>query len=339
MHTIDLRSDTITRPTDAMREAISKAEVGDDVYQEDPSINRLQQAAAEITGKEAALFVSSGSMGNLISLYIQGGRGNEVLTHRTSHIIEHELGSPAAIAGVLTIGLDGERGLLSAQEIERHLHPQDYTTCSTTLIELENTISGTCYPLEQLSEIRDVADRHDLKIHMDGARLFNAAVAQQVEVREICQYTDTLSFCLSKGLGAPVGSMLCGSEKFIAQAMKIRKMLGGGMRQAGFLAAAGIYALENHVERLSDDHRHAREIAEALSAAPWASIDPQQVETNIVVFKTVGTSPEQVVRALGDQGVICFDMGPDSIRMVTHLHINDKDTDQVCRVISGLSFQ
>jgi threonine aldolase len=337
MYSIDLRSDTITRPTEGMRKAMYTAEVGDDVYGEDPSVNSLQQRAADITGKEAALFVSSGSMGNLISLYIQGGRGNEVLTHRESHIIAHEVGSPAAIAGVLTIGLDGDRGLLSAEEIEARLHPQDYASCETTLIEIENTIGGTCYPIDRLKELRACADTHNLKIHTDGARLFNAAVAQQVPVKALCEYTDTVSFCLSKGLGTPAGSMLCGPREFIEKARKVRKMLGGGMRQIGILAAAGIYALENNVERLEDDHRHARQIAEALSQCYWADIDPDQVETNIIVFNTPNHPASKVVSALNQEGLICFDMGPSSIRMVTHLHITDDDTDKACEIIKRLS--
>lgn len=337
MYGIDLRSDTITRPTEGMRRAMYEAEVGDDVYREDPSVNTLEQMAADITGKEAAVFVSSGSMGNLISLYIQGGRGNEVLTHRESHIIAHELGSPAAIAGVLTIGLDGDRGLLSAREIEAHLHPQDYTNCETTLIEIENTIGGTCYPVDRLREIRACADTHNLNIHTDGARVFNAATAQQVPVKTLCEYTDTVSFCLSKGLGSPAGSMLCGPREFIDKARKVRKMLGGGMRQIGILAAAGIYALENHADRLADDHRHARQIAEALSQSSWAEIDPDQVETNIIVFSTPNHPASKVVSALKREGIICFDMGPSSIRMVTHLHITDEDTDNACEVISRIS--
>jgi threonine aldolase len=238
---------------------------------------------------------------------------------------------------VLTIGLDGDRGLLSAREIEAHLHPQDYTNCETTLIEIENTIGGTCYPVDRLREIRACADTHNLNIHTDGARVFNAATAQQVPVKTLCEYTDTVSFCLSKGLGSPAGSMLCGPREFIDKARKVRKMLGGGMRQIGILAAAGIYALENHADRLADDHRHARQIAEALSQSSWAEIDPDQVETNIIVFSTPNHPASKVVSALKREGIICFDMGPSSIRMVTHLHITDEDTDNACEVISRIS--
>ncbi|MCF7941376.1 MAG: low-specificity L-threonine aldolase [Spirochaetia bacterium] len=336
MRTIDLRSDTTTRPVPAMRAAMAAAEVGDDVYREDPTINRLEEMTARITGKDASLFVSSGSMGNLISLYIEGGRGNEVLTHRESHIMLHEVGSPAAIAGVMPVGLDGSRGILDRRTIEAHLHPDDYTVSRATLIELENTKDGACYPIETLREIRACADEHQLKIHMDGARLFNAAVAQQQQISDICRYADSLSFCLSKGLGAPAGSMLCGSRSFIDQALKVRKMLGGGMRQIGILAAAGIYALEHHVERLAEDHAHAQQIAQALSQCSWASIDPELTETNIIFFDTPEVPSEQVVALLEKQGVLCFSTGWHTIRMVTHLDVSQEDTDRVVQVIKDL---
>lgn len=336
MKTIDLRSDTTTRPGQAMREAMAAAEVGDDVYREDPTARALETRAAQLTGKEAALFVSSGSMGNLITLYLNGGRGNEVLTHKESHIIQHELGSPAAIAGVLTIGLDGENGILSRETIEEHLHPDDYTLSSVTMIEVENTMNGTCYPLQTLKEIRACADSRGLTVHMDGARLFNAVIAQGVSAEEICRYADTVSFCLSKGLGAPAGSMLCGSREFIDRALRVRKMLGGGMRQIGILAAAGIYALDHHIERLKEDHIHAKQIAYALDAAGWADIDPEKVETNIIFFKTHDIPAEHVVQLLAERGILCFSTEYDTIRMVTHLDISEEDTDRVAQEVMAL---
>ena len=284
MKYFDMRSDTLTKPTTAMREAIMHAEVGDDVYHEDPTTNELEKRAAELTGKGAALYVTSGSMGNLLALYINCGRGNEVLAHRNSHIIEHEVGSPAAIAGVLPIGLDGERGLLNPSEIEKHLFPRDYAMASVGMIEVENTTNGTCYPLQSLRDISVLAAKHSIPVHMDGARLMNAAIALDIPASEICQYADTVTFCLSKGLGAPVGSMLCGSSEFILEARKVRKMLGGGMRQAGILAAAGLYALDNNIKRLADDHNNAAKISNALAAASWAEIDPTLIETNIIIF-------------------------------------------------------
>ncbi len=336
MKTYDMRSDTFTKPAQAMREAIMSAEVGDDVYQEDPTVNKLEKRAAEITGKEAAIYVTSGSMGNLIALYINGGRGNEVLAHRNSHIIEHEVGSPAAIAGVLPIGLDGERGLLDPAEIKKHLFPRDYAMASVGLIEVENTTNGTCYPIQTLKEIAALAAEHNIPVHMDGARLMHAVIALNVSAKEICKYVDTVSFCLSKGLGAPVGSMLCGSSEFILKARKVRKMLGGGMRQSGILAAAGLYALDNNIRRLAEDHTNAARISEALASTSWAEIDPGMVETNIIIFNTPGTDAELIVERLGAAGILCFSVGPDAIRMVTHLDISHEDTDEICRIIREL---
>ncbi|NQT60616.1 MAG: low-specificity L-threonine aldolase [Bacteroidetes bacterium] len=332
----DMRSDTLTKPAAAMREAIMSAEVGDDVYHEDPTINELEKRAAELTGKEAALYVTSGSMGNLLALYINCGRGNEVLAHRNSHIIEHEVGSPAAIAGVLPIGLDGERGLLDPSEIEKHLFPRDYAMASVGMIEVENTTNGTCYPLQTLKEIAALAAKHSIPIHMDGARLMNAVTALDVPVKDICRFADTVSFCLSKGLGAPVGSMLCGSSEFILKARKVRKMLGGGMRQAGILAAAGLYALDNNIKRLADDHNNAAKISEALASVSWADIDPNMVDTNIIIFNTPGTNAELIVEKLKTAGILCFSVDPDAIRMVTHLDISNEDADEICRIIREL---
>jgi len=332
----DMRSDTFTKPSTEMRKAMMNAEVGDDVYHEDPTINELERRAAELTGKESSIYVTSGSMGNLLALYINCGRGNEVLTHRNSHIIEHEVGSPAAIAGVLPIGLDGERGLLDPAEIKKHLFPRDYAMASVGLIEVENTINGTCYPLQTLKEIAALAAAHRIPIHMDGARLMHAAIALDVTAKEICQYADTVSFCLSKGLGAPVGSMLCGTSEFILKARKVRKMLGGGMRQAGILAAAGLYALDNNIQRLADDHNNAAKISEALASVSWADIDPIMVESNIIIFNTPGTSSELIVEKLEAAGILCFSVGSDAIRMVTHLDISHEDTAEICRLIREL---
>ena len=336
MKTYDMRSDTFTKPSIMMRKAMMNAEVGDDVYHEDPTINELERRAAELTGKEAALYVTSGSMGNLLALYINGGRGNEVLAHKNSHIIEHEVGSPAAIAGVLPIGLEGERGLLDPAEIEKHLFPRDYAMASVGLIEVENTTNGTCYPLQTLKEIAALAAAHDIPVHMDGARLMHAVIALGVTAKEICQYTDTVSFCLSKGLGAPVGSVLCGTSKFILKARKVRKMLGGGMRQAGILAAAGIYALDNNIQRLADDHNNAAKISKALAATSWAGIDPKTVESNIIIFSTPGSNAELIVEKLADIDILCFSVSPDAIRMVTHLDISNDDADEICRLIREL---
>jgi threonine aldolase len=338
MKRYDLRSDTITKPTEAMRKAMYEAEVGDDVYREDPTTNKLEQLGAQLSGKERSLFVSSGSMGNLISLYLNGGRSNEVLTASNSHIIQHEIGSIAAIAGVLPIALDVPRGILSASDLEGKVKSGNYDMATTTLIEVENTIGGYCYPLENLEGIRDFANCHNLLVHMDGARVFNAQVATKIPVKTYASYADTLTFCLSKGLGAPVGSLLCGNESFINKAMTIRKMLGGGMRQNGILAAAGLYALEHNIKRLAEDHEHARAIALALEKAGWAQVDKQGVQTNIVFFTVEGYEATDIVKKLAKVGILANNEGP-MVRLVTNLDLSDEDTDAVCKILGTFNLE
>ena len=338
MKTFDLRSDTVTKPSEGMKKAMYRAEVGDDVYGEDPTINRLKDQAAEITGKKAALFVPSGSMGNLIPLYLLGGRGNEILAHKNSHILHYEMASVSALAGILPVGVEGSRGILKPENLALHIRPQVYYMPRATLIEIENTHNregGTCYSLNDLKAVKEFAVQHGMYVHMDGARVFNAAAAVNLPVKRIASFTDTLTFCLSKGLGAPVGSLLCGSKEFIAEARRVRKLLGGGMRQAGILAAAGIYALENNVERLVTDHEHAKVIANALRDTNWADIDPESVETNIVIFTTPNHPAERMVSALKRRGILCGASGGDKIRMVTHLEISRDDITQICDIIGG----
>ncbi len=340
MKIYDLRSDTVTKPTPAMREAMSKAEVGDDVYGEDATINLLQDRAAEITGKQAAIFVPSGSMGNLIAIYVQAGKGREVLTHKNSHIIHYELSSAASIAGSSVIGLDGERGILTPEAIKPLIRDDIYYMPVSGLIELENTHNkegGTCYSEAELKAVSELAKEHSLPVHIDGARIFNAAEASGISVKQISSYADTVTFCISKGLGAPVGSLLCGSTRFIAEARRVRKMLGGGMRQAGILAAAGLYSLDNHVERIADDHAAAKEIAAALAETSWASIDPAKVETNIIFFETKGCSASEAVDALKKQGVLCSAAGFHAVRMVTSLAVEREDIGPICKIIESLS--
>ncbi len=335
MKKYDLRSDTLTRPGKEMRKAMYIADVGDDVYAEDPTINKLQLMAAKITGKKAALFIPSGSMGNLIALYINCGKGNEVLTQKNSHIMHYELSSVTAVAGVMPIAVDGKRGILTPEELERHLRPDIYYMSRVKMIEIENSHNkegGTCYKLNELKAVSDFAKKYKLKVHMDGARMFNAATAANIPVKKMCSFVDTVTFCLSKGLGAPVGSVLCGSEQFIAEARRVRKMLGGGMRQAGILAAAGIYALENNIKALSTDMENATKIAKALDVVKWADIDLETVETNIIYFKT-SIKADTIVAGLEKKGVICGAAGPHSIRMVTHLGISNEDTESICRII------
>ncbi len=335
MRVFDLRSDTVTKPTKAMREAMAWAEVGDDVYREDPTMGKLEERAAALTGKERALFVPSGCMGNLIALTVQAGRGTEVLTASSSHIIGHEIGSLAAIAGALPITIDVPRGVLSAKDLEGRVKGGAYDSATTAVISVENTIGGFCYPIENLAGIRAFADAHHLKVHMDGARIFNAQVATGIPVSTWASYSDTITFCLSKGLGAPIGSLLCGSEEFIRKALTVRKMLGGGMRQTGILAAAGLYALDHHVERLADDHRHARMIAESLTRSGWAQVDMEGVETNIIFFTVPTIQAAQVVDRLKAVGILANTEG-SVVRLVTNLDISDDDTLAICALIERL---
>lgn len=340
MKYIDLRSDTVTRPSQAMREAMYRAEVGDDVYGEDPSVNRLQEMAADITGKEDALFVSSGSMGNLIPVFLCCGRGNEVLLDSRAHIVIHEMAAVSGIAGSLPIQIPTADGVLCVRDLEQRVEPDIYYCAKTRMVALENThnaAGGTFYALLRLKEIKDFARERGLSVHMDGARVFNAAAASGAGVKEIAAQADTVTFCLSKGLGAPVGAMLCGSRAFIAEARRTRKMLGGGMRQAGILAAAGIYALENNVERLVQDHRNARVIARALAETSWAELDPDSVPTNILYAGTPRHPAERAAAALKQRGVLCGATGKNELRFVTHLDVSERDAAEAADVIRSLA--
>lgn len=339
MKTYDLRSDTVTLPSPAMRKAMHDAEVGDDVYTDDPTVNRLQEMAAEITGTEAALFVSSGSMGNLIPVYLNCGRGNELLIDSRGHIVQHELASCTAIAGALPVTIPTDKGLLAVADLERRIQPDIYYCQRTRMVELEDThnaAGGTWYPLATLREIAAFARRRGLAVHLDGARVFNASIASGAAVRDIAACADTVTFCLSKGLGCPVGAMLCGRTEFIAEARRVRKMLGGGMRQVGILAAAGIYALRHNVERLAEDHENARLIAAALADTRWASLDPGNVSTNIIYFDTPGRSADVVVKALEAAGIRSGAAGASTIRFVTHLDIRREDAQQVAAIVRRL---
>ena len=340
MKVYDLRSDTVTRPSPAMRKAMYEAEVGDDVYGEDPSVNKLQEMSAGITGKEAALFVSSGSMGNLIPLYLNCGRGNEVLCDSRSHIVQHELGSAAAIAGSLPVQIPTDRGILDVEQLESRIQPEIYYCARTRMIAVENThnaAGGTFYPLSTLRNIGVFARRRKMSVHMDGARLFNASVASGDPVKALCAEADTVTFCISKGLGAPVGALLCGTKELIAEARRVRKLLGGGMRQAGIIAAAGVYALNNNIERLAEDHENARTLAQALACTSWAALVPDEVATNIIYFRTPDRSADDVVHALEQKGILSGPAaGPDVIRLVTHLDVSRKDTAEIARIVKEM---
>lgn len=335
----DLRSDTVTRPSDGMRKAIYEADVGDDVYGEDPSVNRLQEHAAETTGKEDALFLTSGSMGNLIPLMVNCARGSEFLIDAEGHMLHYEMGSYSAIAGSLPVPIAGKRGILSAELLAPKLKPSIYYMTQPKLVVLENThnrAGGSCYSPESLKEIRTFAREHALKVHMDGARVFNAAAATGVSVKEIADCADTITFCLSKGLGAPVGAVLCSTRDFIREARRVRKLLGGGMRQAGILAAAGLYALEHNVERLAEDHGNARLLAETLAELTWCEIEPEDVETNILFFDTPEVEAARISKLLAENGVLANPSGSRRIRMVTNLDLSTEDITAVCRILRTL---
>ncbi len=337
MKTYDLRSDTVTRPGPGMRKAMADAEVGDDVYGEDPTVNLLQEMAAEITGKEAALFVSTGSMGNLIPIYLSCGRGNELLIEAHGHSVQHELAGVTALAGSLPIMVAAEKGILTPSLLEPWIQPDIYYCARTRMIVIENThnaAGGTFYTQRALRDMSAFARAKGLSLHMDGARLFNAAAASGLSARAISAETDTVTFCLSKGLGAPVGALLCGPRDFIAEARRVRKMLGGGMRQAGIVAAAGVYALQHNVERLAEDHENAKEIARALAGTGWARLDPGEVVTNIVYFHTPGRDAQAVVDALAQKGILSGANGGDRVRVVTHLDITREDTKRITEILA-----
>jgi threonine aldolase len=337
---IDLRSDTVTKPTPAMRRAMAEAEVGDDVYSEDPTINRLQQRAAEIFQRDAALFFPSGSMANLTAIKTWTHHGSEVICEAQAHIYLYEMASISAIAGCMPNTVPAPNGTLTWDLIEPLIRPHIYYRAQTAVIELENTHNmhgGTVYPPEISDDICDRAHKVGLKVHLDGARIFNAATALGKTVAEITGKFDSVMFCLSKGLGAPVGSMLVGSREFIDKAHITRKLLGGGMRQAGVLAAAGLIALEETPKRLHVDHENARHLAEGLAKIPGIAIDPKKVVTNILIFDVTpsGKSAAEVVAALGKHGVLCGATGKTTIRMVTHFDVDRAAIDRALAVIAG----
>lgn len=332
MNFIDLRSDTVTQPTQAMREAMAQAPVGDDVYGEDPSVNRLQEMAAERLGKEAALFVPSGTMGNLAAILAHCTRGDEVILGNKAHTFLFEAGGISALGGVHSCQIPNqEDGTLALDDILSAIRPDDAHQPITRLVTLENThnrCGGVVLNVEYTQAVGNLAHEHDLRLHLDGARLFNAAAALGVDAKALVEPVDSVTFCLSKGLCAPVGSILCGSQDFIQRAHRIRKQLGGGMRQAGVLAAAGIVALETMVERLSVDHQHARSLAQGLGQIPGLVLDPGTPYTNMVFLSLVddahiGTA-SQVARRLADQGVKVGVVSERRFRLVTHYWIDDE---------------
>ena len=334
MNAVDLRSDTVTLPTDTMRRAMANAELGDDVYGEDPTVRRLESLAAGMTGKEAALFVPSGTMANLISLLTHCGRGDEVILGDQAHIFFYEQGGSAAVGGIhpRTIA-NRPDGTFDLEALKEAIRGDDPHFPRTRLIAVENThnrCSGSPLPADYLRAVAAVAAEHGLGVHMDGARIFNAAVALDVPVTALTAPVDSLSFCLSKGLAAPVGSLICGREAFIRAARRNRKLLGGGMRQAGVIAAAGIVALQEMIERLAEDHHNARRLAEGLSAMRWARVDPDRVRTNIVYvdLDPAGPSAGETVARLAEEGLRVGATGPRQFRAVTHYGITEADIER-----------
>ncbi len=327
--TIDLRSDTVTRPSLEMRAAMAAAEVGDDVYGEDPTVNLLERRAAEVFGREAALFVPTGTMGNQIAIRLHTHPGQEVIAESRAHILDWEMATTAVFSGCLVRAVEADRGILTWKHIEPAIYARGAFRAATGLIEIENTANlagGSCTPVPVLEEIWAGAKEKKLPTHLDGARIFNAAAALGTDVRSLTRGFDTVMFCLSKGLGAPVGSMLTGSAELMDSARLFRKGLGGGMRQAGVLAAAGLMALERGPKRLHEDHANARLLAEALAHMDGVEIDLDAVETNIVIFKLAGgRSAADLTARLKARGILMSAVGPSAVRLVTHLDVSRGD--------------
>ncbi len=339
MKIIDLRSDTVTRPSPGMRQAMASAEVGDDVYGEDPSVNRLQERVAELLGKEAALFVSSGTQANQVGLGLLARAGEEIICDEGSHPVNFEAGALAALWGIQVRTLRGTRGLLDPAEVEAAVRPDNEHYPRTRVLEIENTHNrggGTVYPLERVRALAEVARRRGLHVYLDGARLLNASVAAGVPARAYAECATLASICLSKGLGAPAGSVLAGPRDLVREGRRLRKRLGGGMRQAGILAAAGLYALDRNVARLAEDHENARRLGAALAALPGVTL-PFPVDTNLVFASLQGRSASHLAARLKEAGVLCNPEGskPDMLRFVTHLDVSREDVEEAARRIAA----
>lgn len=341
---VDLRSDTVTRPTSAMRAAMAEAEVGDDVLQDDPTVMRLEDRMANLLGKEAGLFVPSGTMSNAVAIRTHTSPGDEVVLESTSHIYVYEGGGFAAMSGCSVALVEGEHGLMRAEQVNAAIRKQEGSLGhypDATLVCVENTSNrggGTCYDPEVLTEIGAIAGARGCAYHMDGARLFNAAIATDCDARTLVASLDTVSVCLSKGLGAPVGSVLVGSKAFITRAHRWRKMFGGGMRQSGLLAAAGLHAIDHHIDRLAEDHRRARWFAEEVASMDGFEVDLDAVQTNIV-YVTTARPDTEVVDALADAGIDVFTIGSTGhcIRVVTHLDVDDEGISRAVHAFRALA--
>ncbi|KEO85216.1 low-specificity L-threonine aldolase [Tumebacillus flagellatus] len=343
---IDLRSDTVTKPSEEMRKAMYNAEVGDDVYGEDPTVQKLEDTAARMLGKEAGLFVTSGTMGNQIAVLTQARSGEEIILEETSHIFLYEGATASAFGGVQTRTIKGVRGAMNPEDVRGAIRPSDIHQPVTTLICLENThnkAGGAVVPTENMRAIHEIARENNIRVHLDGARLFNAVVASGQKPSDFAQYVDTVQFCFSKGLGAPVGSMLVGDRATIEQARVWRKRFGGGLRQVGVLAAPALLALTQNVERLAEDHANAKFLAEGLAQIPGLAIDPATVDTNIVIVNIagLGVSETVLIDELKKSGILCGGFGPQLVRFVTHLNISKADIvsalETIQRVVRGLA--
>jgi threonine aldolase len=337
---IDLRSDTITQPTPAMRKAMAEAPVGDDVFGDDPTVNLLEQETADLLGKEAALFVPSGTMANQLAVRSHCNGGDELLMEARSHVFLYEAGAPAALHGVtcraLPVGPEA-RGIFGPEHILQAMRAVDDHYSPTRLIWIENTHNvggGNVWPVKQVAAVAEMARSKGLALHMDGARLWNAAIAAGVPEREYARHCDTVSVCFSKGLGAPVGSALAGPKDLITRARRFRKMLGGGMRQAGIIAAGALHALRHHRQRLAEDHAHAKMLGESLATIPGVTIDGGAVQTNIVRFRAEGVDAKAVAARLATEGLLLFDTGPDTFRAVTNLMVSTEDTTAAARLLT-----
>jgi len=339
---IDLRSDTVTLPTDEMLEAIKHAELGDDVFREDPTVNTLEEMAAKTLGKDAALLVTSGTQANLVSLMSNTKRGDMVLLEAESHIYWYEVGAISAVAGLLPWPIKSALGALDPERIQAALRPKDIHFPDTTLICIENTHNrhgGTVITPRQIEAISEIAKTNDLKLYMDGARIFNAAVALKTDVKRLSKHVDNLMFCLSKGLSCPVGSIVVGEAEFIKKARKTRKILGGGMRQAGIIAAPGIIALEKMISRLEEDHKNARALAEGLAETTGVEVKLENVQTNIVYFgvHNLGITSEEFVSKLKKNGVLALTHDKNEVRMVTHLGIEKVHIDRTLNAVEDIA--
>jgi threonine aldolase len=337
---IDLRSDTVAKPSRNMRKVMYEAEVGDDVFKEDPTVNKLEEYAADLLGKEAALYVPSGTMGNQICLNVLTNPGDEVICEFDSHIFNYESGSPALLSGIQLTPINGDLGVFSKEDVEPLIRPKDaYYMPRTKVIEVENThnrAGGTIWPIEKIVELKQTAKANDLFYHLDGARIWNASVETGINVKEYASHFDSISCCLSKGLGAPVGSIIGGTKEFIAEAYRVRKAWGGGMRQVGIIAAAGLYALQNNLKRITEDHKRAKYLAEKIKNIKNLEIDLERVQTNILLFKPLNMSSDEAILKCKEKGLLLYVGTVGLLRAITHLEIYDEDIEKAASVLQDV---